>query len=193
MLFDLHFVQTVFDSLSEVVPPAYAVDPLESLKETARKQVDAGEKMVGEKTEQLTAIFGAFLVPIALIIAAFILKIAYDIFTGAADRVDKGIRVASSKVKEATSKLKKAVLESAVKKEENHPKKPRKKKKRMLFGEILTKFVMPSVSGPDIEKALEIQSGENPKRKIGEILMGNGYITRTEIQHTVKIQEKQTA
>ncbi len=67
--------------------------------EMLRERFDASGAAVAEKTSQIMALTGVFAAPIAIILFLFIGKIAYDVFTGAADSVADALLIARYKIK----------------------------------------------------------------------------------------------
>ncbi|MEE8483458.1 MAG: hypothetical protein V3S46_02580 [Nitrospinota bacterium] len=195
---DLTILQTIIDTLSDLSVPFAAEHESQSVTKMLKENMDAAEEMVREKTQQVGVIFALAAIPIVLIVVGFAVKLLYDMYTGAADKVAEGVKAGSNIIKDASDKLKKAMVKKAIDEdddddyedeEEEEP--PAKKVKKMLFGEILKKFVMQTLADEEIKEALAIQKNSNPPRKIGQILEDTGKISKTEIAHVLKIQKKQ--
>ncbi len=193
---DLTILQAIIDSFSDLSVPFAADGDGQSVTKMLEEKMDAAEEMVREKTEQVGVLFALAAIPIVLVVLGIVIKLLYDIYTGAADKVADGVKAGSDIIKDASDKLKKALVKNAIadddddyEDEEEEP--PEKKVKKMLFGEILKKFVTPTLADEEIEEALVIQKNFNPPKKIGEILEDTGKISKAEIAHVLKIQKKQ--
>ncbi len=176
------------DTLDTVGDAAGGGDEIaEMMKEHAKKSMDAGEKMVGKKNEQIAVMSSFVLVPIALIVGAFVLKVIYDSFTKTADKVGQGVKSATSRIKSAI--IDKEALNDGGK--GSPPKDPSKtQKRRLLLGEILKRFVVPTLGDAEIENAITAQKEMKQAKKIGEILLEQGHISIGDVAQAVKIQEK---
>jgi len=74
----------------------------ESLGETGeilRERFDASGAAIADKTSQILALMGVFAAPIVIILFLLTGKIAYDVFTGAADSVGDALLIAKYKIK----------------------------------------------------------------------------------------------
>ncbi|MBI5178894.1 MAG: hypothetical protein HZA04_06505 [Nitrospinae bacterium] len=167
----------------------YVDESEQLLKDTARQNMDAAEKMVKHKEKQVMGMTGMIALPVALLIGAFLIKIVYSMFTKTADTVGKG-------VKTATAKIKTSFVEKEVVNEDPAPSAPPKDpartsaRRRMLFGEVLKRFVVTTLSDADIERAVAAQREGKKVKKIGEVLVELGAISKTDVAQALKIQEK---
>lgn len=197
------FLLPVINAMREIpIPFAQSKESSDAIKEMLEKNMAAAEKMVADKTEQVGGLFAMVVIPIVLIIGAFLIKTVYGWYTGAADKAIAGVKSASKSVKIGTAKLKAMMAKKADAEEEEEeeyeeeeeelpPEKKEPVRKKMLFGVILTKFVMPSLTEADIKEAMAIQENSNPRKKLGEVLEESGKISKSVIAQVLKIQQKQ--
>ena len=74
-------------------------ESLGEIEEMLRKRIDDSSAIIAEKSGQMLALMGIFAAPIVIILFLFIGKIAYDIFTGAADSIGDAFLIAKYKIK----------------------------------------------------------------------------------------------
>ncbi|MDH5542704.1 MAG: hypothetical protein OEY64_07045 [Nitrospinota bacterium] len=194
-------VSDIIVNISQFDPFSINIEVPDEAKEIFRRKLESSESAVAERTDQAKALVSIVLVPLAIFVALFVLKVIYDIFTKTADSVVDGISDATDRVKAAL--LSKHVAETDEDDEyeddeeqtsesrEEKEAEAKEKKKRMLFGEILTKYILEHVTEEDIEKALAVQKEQTPEKRIGEILLEAGHVTNSDILRALKIQEKQ--
>ena len=199
---DFTYLNDIFGCLVAVDPFSFNIEIPDDAKEMMQRQLDNAESAVAERTNQATALISIVIVPIAIFVGLFILKVFYDIFTKTADTVADGISDATDRIKSTMYKMKSNDSDSDdgeydSEEEEDGEIADEKKssagkgRKRMLFGEIITKYILEHITEEDIEKALAAQSSESPDKKLGEILLEAGHITNSDILRALKIQEKQ--
>jgi len=63
------------------------------------EKFDSSGAAIAEKTSQILALTGVFAAPIVIIFFLFIGKIAYDVFTGAADSIGDAVLITRYKIK----------------------------------------------------------------------------------------------
>jgi hypothetical protein len=148
----------------------------DTAKEIARQHAEASEVLVAKKTENAAVIGAYILIPIALIVGAFAAKVIYGVFTKTADKVGDGIKSASSKIQSAIA--------------DNEVVHEKKQKQRLLLGEILMRYIVNSLSAAELENALKKQRENERNKRIGEILLENGLVSKSDIAQAIKIQEK---
>ncbi|GMT42982.1 MAG: hypothetical protein IEMM0002_1393 [bacterium] len=95
----------VFHRFAGLAVPVCSEDILHSLRETLGNHMDEAESAVAGKTKQTFALATVVIVPVAVLAGIFLLGIAYNIFTGAADRVGHGITLTVQKLKKLTSAI----------------------------------------------------------------------------------------
>ena len=184
-----HIFPYIEDALDTVGDAAEQTDEMaETMKEAAKKNMDVAEGMVAKKTQQVAVVGSFLIVPVALLVGAFVIKILYDSFTKTADKVGEG-------VKSATSRIKKSLMENGDA-EGNDAKKSasaggsKSQKRRLLFGEIIKRFVAPSVTDADIEGAVTAQKEMKQAKKLGEIMVEKNIVSSADVLRALKIQEK---
>lgn len=64
-----------------------------------RERFDDSGAAIAEKTSQMLALLGVFAAPIIIVLFLFIGKMAYDLFTGAADSIGDAFLIARYKIK----------------------------------------------------------------------------------------------
>lgn len=183
----------VIDAVSGIAGNVLSAEMEEEQKEIAKEIAKAFDGVAEKKTEQVHTIITVMLVPVALIIGAYLLKLAYDLFTGTADKVGKGVGSISSKLKAAVAGDAKsaAAKNDSTAKLPVMPKDPSKSGSRaMLLGQIIIRFVNASVTEQEVENAARIQKQSGNGKKIGEILMEQGVVTGDDVQRALKIQKK---
>ena len=74
-------------------------ESLGEIGEMLRERFNASETAVAEKTSQILALMGVFAAPVVILLFLFIGKIAYDVFTGAADSIGDALLIARYKMK----------------------------------------------------------------------------------------------
>jgi uncharacterized protein YeeX (DUF496 family) len=169
------FLEGAADAVGDAAEEA-ADEIADTAQEVARQHAEASEALVAKKTDNAAVIGAYILIPVALIVGAFAAKIIYGVFTKTADKVGDGIKFASSKIQSAISDNG-VVLE-------------KKQKQRLLLGEILMRYVVNSLSAAELENALKKQRESERNKRIGEILIENGLVSKSDISRAVKIQER---
>lgn len=190
-----HGLSAAFDAVSSIAGHVLSAEMEEEHQEIAKEVAKAFDGVAEKKTEQVHTIITVMLVPVALIVGAYLLKLAYDLFTGAADKVGKGVGSISTKL----NKLKTVVAGdgSAPSKHDSTaklpvmPKDPSKSGSRaMLLGQVIIRFVNNTLTEREVEDAVKIQKQSSDGRKIGEILIAQGVVTSDDVQRALKIQKK---
>jgi hypothetical protein len=167
----------VGDAAEEAADEA-ADDIAETAKEIAQQHSEAADKLIAQKTGHVAVISAYFIIPIALIAGAFAVKIIYGLFTKTADKIGEGIKSSSAKIQSALGDSSPETSE------------PGKPKRKLLLGEILTRYVADSITDEDIKKALTTQKSTRPKKLIGELLLEERVVTKSDVAQAIKIQEK---
>ncbi len=189
-----HGLSAVIDTVSGIVGNFLSMEMEEEHQAVAKEVAQAFEGVAEKKTEQVHTIITVLLVPVALIAGFFVLKMAYDLFTGAADKVGKGVGSITSKLKASVagdaSGASDKKNQSSVKLPAM-PKDPSKSGSRMmLLGQVIIRFVNPTLTEQDVENAVRIQKQSNNGKKIGEILVEQNHVTRDDVSRALKIQKK---
>lgn len=188
-----HGFSAVIDAVSTIAGHVLSAEMEEEQKAIAKEIGKAFDGIAEKKTEQVHTIITVMLVPVALIIGAYLLKLAYGLFTGTADKVGKGVGSISSKLKAAVAGDAKssATKNDSTAKLPVMPKDPSKSGNRaMLLGQIIIRFVNASVTEKEVEDAVRVQKQSGNGRKIGEILVEQGVVTGDDVQRALKIQKK---
>lgn len=161
----------------------------EEQKQRLAEYAKSMEGVVEKKTETISTMYMMLGAPIVLLIVVYLINLAYNFFTKTVDTVGKGVG-------SATSKLKKTLVEKVVENEnggegEDAPKAGSKtSRRRLLFGEIVMRFVNPVVTEPDVNSAIAHQKESRQVKKIGEIMVEMGHITPKQVEQALKIQDK---
>lgn len=161
----------------------------EEHKQRLAEYAKSMEGMVDKKTEQVSTLYLMIGAPVAVLVLIFIIKLVLGLFTKTADKVTKG-------VSNATSKIKKSVVENVIENANNDAEKPPAKdanksgRRKLLFGEIIMRFVNPTVTENEIGNAIAHQKESRKIKKIGEILTEMGCITQKQVEQALKIQDK---
>lgn len=188
-----HGLSAVIDAVSGIAGNVLSAEMEEEQKEIAKEVAKAFDGVAEKKTEQVHTIITVILIPVGLIVGAFLLKLAYDLFTGTADKVGKGVGSISSRLKAMIAGDAKG---TAAKNESSGrlpamPKDPSKPQSRpLLLGQIITRFINATLSEQDVENAVRIQKQSNNGKKIGEILVEQGAVTQDDVHRALKIQKK---
>ncbi len=186
-------LSAVIDAVSGIAGDFLSVEMDEEQKAVAKEVAKAFDGVAEKKTEQVHTIITVMLIPVALIIGVYLLKLAYDLFTGAADKVGKGVGSISSKLKATVAgngKDEPAKNKSSAKLPAM-PKDPSKSGSRtMLLGQIIIRFVNATLTEQEVENAVRLQKQSNNGKKIGEILVEQGVVTNDDVQRALKIQKK---
>lgn len=182
----------VIDAVSTIAGHVLSAEMEEEHQAIAKEVAKAFDGVAEKKTEQVHTIITVMLVPVALIIGVFLLKLAYDLFTGAADKVGKGVGSISSKLKATVAgDAKAAAKNDSTAKLPVMPKDPSKSGSRaMLLGQVIIRFVNSTVTEQEVENAVRTQKQSNNGKKIGEILIAQGVVTSDDVQRALKIQKK---
>lgn len=182
------------DAVSGIAGHLLSAEMEEEHQAVAKEVAKAFDGIAEKKTEQVHTIITVMLIPIGLIIGAFLIKMAYDFFTGAADKVGKGVGSISSKLKATVAE---AVKPAPDKKSQSSgklsamPKDPSKAESRpRLLGEVIIRFVNASLTAREVEDAVRSQKQSNNGKRIGEILIERGVVTSDDVQRALKIQKK---
>lgn len=179
----------VVDAFRGLAGSVLSAEIEEEHKELAKEVVKAFDGVAEKKTEQVHTIITVLLIPLAMIIGGFLLKMVYDLFTGAADKVGKGVGSISSKLKSGNGGSRASGKSSG--KLPRMPVDPSKSSSRMmLLGQVIIRFVNPSLTDKDVENAVRIQKQSNNGKKIGEILVEQGVVTKDDVLRALKIQKK---
>lgn len=96
MLFDLLNMDGVANVIVNGIPYG---EPLGEVGDILRKRFDETGTAIADKTGQMLALLGIFAAPIVIVFFLLIGKIAYDLFTGAADTIGDAIVIAKYKLK----------------------------------------------------------------------------------------------
>lgn len=96
MLLDVLNLDGIADFIVNSVPYS---ESLGDAREILQERFDKAGDAIADKSSQMLALLGVFAAPIALGLFLFIGKIAYDLFTGAADSVGDAFLIAKYKVK----------------------------------------------------------------------------------------------
>lgn len=186
-------LSAAIDAVSGIAGNLLSAEMEEEQKAIAKEVAKAFDGIAEKKSEQVHTIITVLLIPVGLLIGAFLLKLAYDLFTGTADKVGKGVGSISSRLKAAVAGDAKG---AAAKNESSGrlpamPKDPSKPQSRpLLLGQIITRFVNPTLSEREVENAVQLQKQSNDGRKIGEILVERGAVTQDDVHRALKIQKK---
>ncbi|MBI3581254.1 MAG: hypothetical protein HY098_04140 [Nitrospinae bacterium] len=165
---------SVGDAADEV-----ADEVAETAKSVAEEHAVASEALVGQKTGHALVIIAYAVIPFVLVGGAFAIKIIYGFFTKTADTVGHGLSSTASKITSALGGGDAPIHE-------------KHEKRTLLFGEILRRYVTPSLSDEEVKKALEKQRASRRDSRIGEILLEDKVIIKSDAAKALKIQEKQS-
>lgn len=183
----------VIDAVSGIAGNFLSAEMDDEQKAIAKEVAKAFDGVAEKKTEQVHTIITVMLVPVALIIGVYLLKVVYDLFTGAADKVGKGVGSISSKLKATVAGDAKAApaKNDSTAKLPVMPKDPSKSGSRaMLLGQVIIRFVNSTVTEREVENAVRTQKQSGNGKKIGEILIEQGVVTSDDVQRALKIQKK---
>lgn len=162
-----------------------AADDIAKTAEEIKKQHnEATDALLAKKTTNAVVMSAYIIIPIALIAGAFAIKLIYGLFTKTADKVGAGAKTAASKLESVIGQFAKDEEPGADGQNDN------KKKPKLLYGEILRRFVATGLSESDVNEALEKQKTGNPRKLLGEILEECGQITKADSTRALKIQKK---
>lgn len=189
-------LSSIIDTLSSVGGHFLSAELEEEQKEVAQEVAQevakAFEGVAEKKTTQVHTIITVVLIPVGLIIGVFLLKMVYDMFTGAVDKVGKGVGTISNKLKTAVAgDTRAAAKNDSTARLPAMPKDPSKSGSRtMLLGQIIIRFVNETLTENDVEKAVRLQKQSDNGKKIGEILVEQGVVTHDDVARALKIQKK---
>lgn len=188
-----HGLSAAIDAVSGIAGNLPSAEMEEEHQAVAKEVAKVFEGVAEKKTEQVHTIITILLIPVGLLVGAFLLKLAYDLFTGTADKVGKGVGSISSKLKAAVAGDAKG---AAAKNESSGrlpamPKDPSKPQSRpLLLGQIIIRFINATLSEREVENAVQLQKQSNSGKKIGEILVERGAVTQDDVHRALKIQKK---
>ncbi len=185
-----HFLFDTLDSLGGGAS-FIAAEIGEGRGEMLKEYEKAFEGVAEQKTSQFHTFIAVVMVPIALVIGGLAIKFVYGMFTKTADKVGKGLGNITSKIKLPQADEGKKASDSSL----NLPPPPvdpskSTQKRRMLFGEIIVRFVNPTVSSQDVEQAVQLQKAQGNGKKLGQVMAERGLISDSDIIKALKIQEK---
>jgi len=101
----LQVCQDLWNALGDFVVGGQDPGGFDSVKEMLKENIEKSQQAVKEKTEQLGTFMAVIVLPVVLLVGLFVLKIAYDIFTGTADKVGDGVKVALNKSRSFASSI----------------------------------------------------------------------------------------
>ncbi len=186
-----HDFSAFVDTVSAAAGNFLSAEMEEEHQAVAKEVAKAFEGVAEKKTEQVHTIITLLLIPLALFAGAFILKMAYDLFTGTADKVGKGVGSITSKLKAAVAGPVSDKRSQSSVKVPPMPKDPSKSGSRMmLLGQVIIRFVNPTLTEQDVENAVRIQKQSENGKKIGEILVEQNLVTKDDVNRALKIQKK---
>ncbi len=179
------YIENAADAVGDAVGDAadeVADEVAETAKGVAEEHARGSDALVAQKTGHALVMSAYAVIPFALVAGAFAIKIVYGLFTKTADTVGKVLSSTASKINSAISGSRR---EGGGGEASNHGKNERR---TLLFGEVLRRHVTPSLSEEDVDKALEKQRASRRNSRIGEILLEDKLITRTDVAKALKIQ-----
>ncbi len=200
MEFDLSFIINSLGGIfAEIDPNQMADDEVARFIEKFGKVGDAIDEQTGDASKYIKLL----ILPIAIFFAFYAIKIIFSTITKATDSAGAGISGRFTNLKERLEKLRgpnysdeeydfegdDGDLDEPIDEPAKEAEITRELVKQLLFGEVITKYVSSAVRKEDIEDALAIQGNGDSGKKLGEILIDTGKLTRLEVSQALKIQE----